>query len=219
MATLFPILLEVEPPALGKVLLRLRALPGVTIHFNLDAAGSPKKNGTARLAEAKGHPRTKKDPGAPTGKSIIIAELMSGQKNLAHLRAKFAEHHMSPGNATTAVYELTKSGITEHIGVGLYQLSDAALKELQADKAAPPPQLPAPVKSDRGASRPFVLKCISEGKTRLEMCKAGELVGINERMIDGALTRLKKEKQIASVEGQPGHFKLAPQRAGKSKQS
>jgi len=225
MATLIPLMLEVEPHALGGVLLKLKDLPGVKIHLDLDGAGPrPAKRIAKSVSRGNGHhPRTKKNPDAPSGKTIIITELMSGQKNLDHLKAKFAEHNLSSGNVSSTLHVLTQKGITEHIGSGLYRLSEKALKEFQQE--APPPsealQLPAPVapKVKRGDSIPFVLKGIAEGKTRLEMRRAGEPLGLTERMIDGALTRLKAKKLITAVEDVPGSFKLVPQKTPKSKQS
>jgi hypothetical protein len=223
MATSFPILLEVEPTALGGVLLKLKDLPGVKIHLDLDKAGRPKKVASRPAAEHNGHhPRTKKNPDGPSGKTIIITELMSGQKNLAHLKAKFEEHSLSSGNVSSTLHAMTEKGITDHIGPGLYRLSEKALKEFQQEAVlAEALQLPPPTdaKAKRGDSVSFVLKGISEGKTRSEMIKAGEPLGINERMIDGALTRLKAKKLIAAVEDAPGHFNLVPQKTPKTKQS
>jgi len=214
MATLFPLMLEVEPTALGTVLLKLKDLPGVKIHLDLDGAGPPKRI-ASRTAEGNGHhPRTKKNPEAPSGKTIIITALLTGQKNLTYLKAKFAEHNLSSGNVSSTIHTLTKTGITEHIGSGLYRLSEKALKEFQQEAPSEALQLPAPEnpKANRGDSVPFVLKCIGEGKTRMDMRKAGESLGINERMIDGALTRLKAKKLIVAVEDVPGSFKLVPQK-------
>jgi hypothetical protein len=91
------------------------------------------------------------------------------------------------------------------------------MKELRQSAPAETLHLPAPAEPKRGESRPFVLKCIGEGMRRLDIMKAGESLGINERMIDGAITRLKANKQIAAIDGAPGHFKLVPQKSAQAK--
>lgn len=211
--TFFPILLEVEADSVGKVLLLLKDQPGIKIHLDLDGVA---KKGIRRDR------RQKRNPDTPRAKDIVIAELMTGQKNLQHLRDKFREHELSANNVSTTLYELAEAGITESAGPRVHRLTERALSELQPN--APPPaeslQLPSPApetKLKRGESRGFVLRGIAEGKTRFEMMKAGQLIGIGERMIDGALTRLKNEKLIVKNPVAPGAYSIAPAKTGKSK--
>ncbi len=202
MPTLIPVHLEVEAEALGPVLLLLNGVPGVHgIAPNLDAAGKkPKRNGS-NGAEHTPRPRSGINVSA-----IIIRELMSGQKNLQHLKDTVEKEGGAALSVSSALHTLSKKGVTSIVSAGVHALTEEAMERINAEQQRDaPPQLPAP---KRGDSRPFVLKSVEQGMTRLEMTKAGQQIGIGERMIDGALTRLKAEKAIHAIG--PGQFKLGP---------
>jgi hypothetical protein len=209
--------LDVELPFVGPVLKLLHRTPGVSnIHLDLDETVKKPRRVLTKEVNGEGptYPRVKKDPNTPTSKTIIINELVSGPKNVAHLRAVLKSHNLSPSNVSSILYDLEGKKITKRSGTGLHQLTDEFIEEWRMKHPPETPSLPAPeapAKAARGASRPFILQCISEGITaRAEMNAAGAKLGISERMIDGALTRLKGEKVIVAKKDAPGVYTLAP---------
>ncbi len=213
-ATLFPIMLEVEETAVGAVLRLVKDYPGIAkVHLDLDNVG--KKPGK-RIGE-NGTVRASHNPDAPPAKSVIITELSSGPKNLQHLRTTYAELGGRAGSVSSALYDLQKKGVTESAGVGLHRLTPEAMEEMKAQQPVATVALPAPDKKDRTASKTFVLKAVEDGLSRAEMRVKGEPLGIGERMIDGALTRLKVAKVIIPYGNEPGRFKLVPAKPPKSK--
>lgn len=216
MATLFPILIEVESPQVGDVLILLNKTAGIAkVHLDFDAIGKkPGKRIKGENLNGHGGGRIKNPNAVPT-KSVIITELMTGPKNLDHLKQKLVEAGGAAASVSTSLYELQKKGVTESAGVGLHQLTERAMAEMKAQQA---PQLLPPSKPSRGDSRPFTLQAIKDGLSRSEMRAKGEPLGITDRMIDGALTRMKKEKLIGAT-GEPGRFKIVPAKAARKPQA
>lgn len=217
MATLFPIILEVEETAVGAVLRLLKDYPGVAkLHLDLDNVGKKpvRRNGGGRL------PRTPKSPDAPRVNDVIIGELLSGQKNLAHLKEKVVATGGSVRSVDAALHVLRTKGIAESAGIGIHRLTERAMQEL-GSKAKPETSLhlPAPttVAAQRGVSLGFVRECIGNGMDRAAMRATGEPLGINARMIDGAITRLKARKEIAKDGDTPGLYRLTTKSGGKPK--
>lgn len=214
MANLFPIRIEVEETAVGGVLRMLKRHPGIArVHLDLelDDKKVPRSNGT------NGHGGVRRGIDIPPVNSVIIAELMTGQKNLAYLKEKVVEAGGHEKSVSSALYTLQKRGLTESAGVGLHRLTPKALEELQHKAPAPAEslQLPAPApaaraKREQGKTIDFVLQSVRDGLTRSEMRKAGEEKHFTERMIDGAITRLKDKEQIMAAGTEQGVYKLTP---------
>lgn len=201
---LFPIMIEVEEPAVGSVLRLLKDYPGIAkLHLDLDNVG---KKPIKRQSHSGS--RQKRDPEAPRGKDIIITELLSGPKNLQHLRDRLAAYQMSSGNLSSALNELRRAGITESGGAGVHRLTQRAMDELKPRLADESAQISAPkANGEKIKSIDFVLDGLRKGMSRAEIRRAGEPIGINERMVDGALTRLKVNKLITRGD-EEGHYKL-----------
>ncbi len=210
MPTLIPIQIDVEPAALGPVLLLLKDVPGVHgITRNIDGVSkAPKRkylqNGNGGpVHDAIERPNVKVN-------AIIISELMTGQKNLQHLKEKVAAAGGSERSVSSALYTLSQKGVTHGISPSVHAMTDAAMERIKAEQAkdASPQLAPPQIKAKRGGSRPYVLSSIEKGNGRRQMVKDGAVLGCTERMIDGALTRLKVAKEIHMVE--PGKFALGP---------
>src|SRR6185295_11998196 len=175
---LFPILIQVEESAVGRVLRLLNGYPGIAkMDLNLD--GVPKKQGHKNGADAPNG--NAKNHHVPRAVDVIVGELRSGQKNLSHLKAAYEAVGGKGSSLSSALYMMQKNGITESAGSGIHKLTDKALAELNAAEV---PQLPPPNKPQT-KSRDFVLQKIGEGKALIEFGKEGVALGYTERAIAG----------------------------------
>lgn len=220
--TLFPIMIEVEESAVGPVLRILNKTPGVAhFHLNLDKVRAARGHKTLKKTNGTTRPPPQDhDDGRPKPRQIIIAELLSGPKNLDHLRKKLNERGHDENSLSNFLYALKQAGLTESAGTGLHKLSERALAELKAHQTAaaqdvPQPAvgaLPAPATS-RGAVRQIILDIITkatEPVARPTLVNAGTEAGGTERAVGAALSRLKAKKIIRSAG--LGFYELAPKR-------
>jgi hypothetical protein len=211
--TLFPILLEIEEPLLGKVLLSLKSMPGVAkMHLDLDGAGKKKPSRVGLPSD----PRPKKLPrgGRPISRDVILAELMSGPKTSDDLRAVLVKHGFMESSMHPMVGDLKTKGIVESTAAGVYRLTQAALEKI--GKSAPT-QLPAPQtngvtpgkRMSTGSGPVVIAKIITEAggiATRRHLIEAGAKLGLTERIVSGNLSRMKNRKLLLLPE--PAHYKL-----------
>lgn len=212
--TLFPIMLEVEESAVGSILRKLKDMPGIAgLHLDLDNVA---KKGVAKMRPS--NPKEAKKSQAergPRAKDILITELISGPKTRDQLRQALVNHKFNPSSMDPLVRDLKAKQIVENTSAGIYQLTAAALAQLDKSK---PSQLPAPAhdgvevkRQPPGAGIAFVInairaKAIDGIVTRQVLVDLGTANGMTERAVDGTLTRMKQAKLISAPE--PAHYKL-----------
>ena len=222
--TLFPILLEIEEPALGKVLKTLRDMPGVAkLHLDLDGAGKKKGASKPRVVNPKEAREPKAERG-PRGKDILLTELMSGPKTGDQLRAALERHQFKASSAHPLLGDLRAKQIIESPSSGVYQLTPAALAQLRTPA---PSQLPPPARNGTdvkrrtmGAGQILLIKAMRDPTktkdgviTRAQLVEMGVAAGMTERAVDGTITRMKQSKLLSVPE--PAHYKLTAKAAKK----
>lgn len=192
---LFPITIHVEESAVGPVLRLLNKYPGVAkLDLNLDAIPGPKGNKNGSSSAPSDHAQN------PNGAvSAIIAELRTGQKNIAHLKAVYEAAGGSRKSTSSALNVLQRKGITEIVGHGVHKLTERALAGLMAAERqhTNPIALPAPKAQ---STRDFVLDGVGHGKTRSELVTAGVAAGLTAKSVISMLNRLSlTDKLIENV--------------------
>lgn len=216
--TLFPILIDVEESAVGRVLRLLNKTPGIAnFHLNFDNIGKP---GRANGKLPPG-PANSPDPNRIPQRRIVIAELMSGPKNLEHLKTKVAEHGHRPDSVNSTLNTLRKAGITESGGTGLHKLTESAMEEIKRQQAvaqpapspagalAPPPSKRKPKSRGGPSATAIILRAMvaAEGRgTRKDLKTEITAQGFQGVGIDAALHALRKGKLIKASE--PGVYDL-----------
>ncbi len=222
--TLFPIMLEVEETAVGTVLRHLKDMAGIAkLHLDLDNVA--KKKGAPRTAPP--NPKQAKEAKTehrPRAKDVLIAALMSGPQTADQLRHAIAKHHFNISSMYPTIGELKAKGVVEMVTPGTYQLTAAALAQLdkpEPSQLAPPVRNGAEVKRQpMGAGQAFIVKVIRETTettdgiiTRTQLVEICTAAGMTERAVDGTITRMKQAKLISTPE--PAHYKLTAKAAKK----
>jgi biotin operon repressor len=195
----FPLLIEVEDPALASVLRLLSKYPGVSkVHMDLDNLPGPR--GTM-----PGLPRKKRNPELPPIQDVIIASLINGPKNNAELEAELKRvgHDGTKGQVSGTLNALRSKGITESGGPGIHKLTQMAMDKLVG---APTPALPPPArgKIKRGAPRPDALNIAHRAMLGLHpaMVSAPDLakrLGIETKHANNDINRLREKGLVKRI--------------------
>jgi hypothetical protein len=136
----FPILLEIEDPALASVIRLLNKFPGVArIHFDLDNLAGPR-------GKMPGVPRKQANPDLPAIQDVIIAFLIQGPKSNDEIKQELIRvgHEGTARQVSDTLTTLRNKGITESGGRRIHQLTAMAREKLGAHAAPAPAALPSP---------------------------------------------------------------------------
>lgn len=199
MATkLMTITIEVEPPALGPVLLKLKEMPGIAkINFDVSdsKAASPDPVG----------PRT-----SPT--EIITALLIRGPVTIDEAQAAFIRAGLkgNRGQVHTNFYALKAKGIVKTAEKGVYEFTAKAAKSIKghedtAIRLLPKPKTNGthpPAKEKRkppGFGQKVLLEMLSSGPAK--KTKIAEQLGVNgmsAKSVEGVTFRAKEAGLVKS---------------------
>ena len=193
----FPIHLEVEEIALGTVLRKLNAMPGIAkIDLNLGHGGQGAGKKQLQQAAAKAR-------GAGTSEQKVVQLLMSGPKHIGEISAAVGG---AKSRAYGAVHQLKKKGLAEAgPGSGMHQLTKRARQQLGGATEMPAAPalaaLPAPRQVSHGpkgratpGSGPIILRqALNAGPVRSsDLRRSLAESGMSTKSISGVLDRGKR---------------------------
>ena len=195
----FPILLEVEDPALASVLRLLSKYPGVAkVHMDLDNLTGPR-------GKMPGLPRKAPNPELPAIQDVIIAFLINGPKRNMEIEAEIKRvgHEGTKGQVSGTLNALRGKGITESGGPGIHQLTKMAMEKMGV---AVVHALPAPEtkKIKRGAPRPDALNIAHRAMISLHpaMVSAIDLakkLGVATKHANNDINRLREKGLVKRI--------------------
>jgi hypothetical protein len=126
---------EVEEPALGKVMRKINALPGV-INLHMDFKPAAKKAGGDKRALNGGAHRSKYEEHG----DVVLMRLFGGRRDkkvtVQDMRDYFEKLGRSPSSVHNLSFRMHRAGAIKKVGKGTYTLGDpkklAAARKLQS---------------------------------------------------------------------------------------
>jgi hypothetical protein len=200
---LMTILIKVEPPAFGPVILKLKEMPGI-VEFNFDVSDS---KATKEADPITTGPRI-------NAEQIVMAMLMKGPVHIDDVQRAFVGAGLNPKRnaAHGAMYQLRKKGIAKAIGTGTIELTAKARKSINGHEADAIKLLPKPraaatngrlpegrKRQSPGAGQKVMLAMLAQGPAKAE--EIGQRLEAHQMSASsrsGILDRAKRDGLVKS---------------------
>jgi hypothetical protein len=134
MSKLFPISIEVEQDAVGRVMLLLNKTPGVA-KFHLDMDRVAKPNG-ADKGNSERKPYKPRGSFDVSGEDVALAALYKGIAGRPQLMQAFTAQGRAPSSINSVLHKLRQSGDVHLADDGMYSLTKKARDRLRHRKSA-----------------------------------------------------------------------------------